>query len=168
MSQTMKVAIVDDEQDMRQSISQWLALSGFETETFGSAEDALKSLNPEFPGVVVSDIKMPGMDGMAFLKRLMSVDSALPVIMITVFDMENVHLSGVQLMRRHISLRTVVLDESLHTLLLVRKKLVLQLSGVAVAFKDRPNHCRFLTFFRANALQIDVMNFHRIDVNGII
>ncbi len=83
MAQTMKVAIVDDEQDMRQSISQWLALSGFDTETFGSAEDALKSLTPEFPGVVVSDIKMPGMDGMAFLKRLMSVDSALPVIMIT-------------------------------------------------------------------------------------
>lgn len=83
MAQAMKVAIVDDEQDMRQSISQWLALSGFETETFGSAEDALKRLGSDYPGVVVSDIKMPGMDGMAFLKRLMSVDSALPVIMIT-------------------------------------------------------------------------------------
>jgi len=83
MGQAMKVAIVDDEQDMRQSISQWLALSGFDTETYGSAEDALKSLTPDFQGVVVSDIKMPGMDGMQFLKRLMSVDSALPVIMIT-------------------------------------------------------------------------------------
>ena len=83
MAQAMKIAIVDDEQDMRQSISQWLALSGFDTETYASAEDALKSLGTDFPGVVVSDIKMPGMDGMAFLKRLMSVDSALPVIMIT-------------------------------------------------------------------------------------
>ncbi|MFQ6548154.1 sigma-54-dependent transcriptional regulator [Aestuariibius sp. 2305UL40-4] len=83
MAQAMKIAIVDDEQDMRQSISQWLALSGFDTETFPSAEDALKGLTPDYPGVVVSDIKMPGMDGMAFLKRVMSVDSALPVIMIT-------------------------------------------------------------------------------------
>ncbi len=43
MANAMKIAIVDDEQDMRQSISQWLALSGFETETFASAEDALKA-----------------------------------------------------------------------------------------------------------------------------
>ncbi|MEX5728516.1 DNA-binding NtrC family response regulator [Rhodovulum iodosum] len=83
MPRTMKIAIVDDEQDMRQSISQWLALSGYETETYGSAEDALKSVGADYPGIVVSDIKMPGMDGIAFLKRLMGVDSNLPVIMIT-------------------------------------------------------------------------------------
>ncbi|WP_102107386.1 sigma-54-dependent transcriptional regulator [Oceaniglobus roseus] len=83
MAQAMKIAIVDDEKDMRQSISQWLALSGFDTESFASAEEALKVLGADYPGVVVTDIKMPGMDGMAFLKRLMSLDSGLPVIMIT-------------------------------------------------------------------------------------
>ena len=83
MARAMKVAIVDDEADMRASISQWLALSGFDTDTYPSAEEALKAIGPEFPGVVISDIKMPGMDGMAFLKRLMGMDSGLPVIMIT-------------------------------------------------------------------------------------
>ena len=50
MAQAMKIAIIDDEQDMRQSISQWLALSGFETETFASAGDALKGLSADYPG----------------------------------------------------------------------------------------------------------------------
>ena len=83
MAQAMKIAIVDDEQDMRQSIGQWLALSGFETETFASAGEALKNLSADYPGIIVTDIKMPGIDGMQFLKKIKSIDSSLPVIMIT-------------------------------------------------------------------------------------
>ncbi|MFY0624390.1 MAG: sigma-54-dependent Fis family transcriptional regulator [Pelagimonas sp.] len=83
MANAMKIAIVDDEQDMRQSISQWLALSGYDTETFASAEEALGTVGPEYPGIVISDIKMPGMDGIQLLKKLMGADSSLPVIMIT-------------------------------------------------------------------------------------
>jgi DNA-binding NtrC family response regulator len=83
MAEKPLVAIVDDEADMRNSISQWMMLSGFRTETFETAESALKSLGPDFAGVVISDIRMPGMDGMAMLRRLQSVDPSLPIIMIT-------------------------------------------------------------------------------------
>jgi DNA-binding NtrC family response regulator len=77
------VAIIDDEADMRGSVGQWMSLSGFQPELYDSAEAALKRLGPDFPGVVVTDIKMPGMDGMALLRRLQSVDPGLPVIMMT-------------------------------------------------------------------------------------
>ena len=83
MSKAMKIAIVDDEKDMRQSISQWLALSGFDTEAFASAEDALMGLSSDYPGIVVTDVRMPNMDGMQFLRKLKGIDSSLPVIMIT-------------------------------------------------------------------------------------
>ncbi|MDU8911460.1 sigma-54 dependent transcriptional regulator [Aestuariicoccus sp. MJ-SS9] len=83
MANAMKIAIVDDEKDMRQSISQWLALSGYDTETFASAEEALGVLGSDYPGIVISDIRMPGMDGLQLLRKLMGSDSALPVIMIT-------------------------------------------------------------------------------------
>jgi DNA-binding NtrC family response regulator len=79
----VKVAVIDDERDMRLSISQWLSLSGYEPESFASAEDALASINSNYPGVVISDIKMPGMDGITLLKKLMGQDNLLPVILIT-------------------------------------------------------------------------------------
>ena len=83
MTQVMKIAIVDDERDMRQSISQWLALSGYDTQSFSSAKEALATIHTDYPGIVISDIKMPGMDGIQFLRKLMVKDRALPVILIT-------------------------------------------------------------------------------------
>ncbi len=83
MPEQLTIAIVDDEQDMRESISQWLSLSGYQTKTYASAEDALKEIGADYLGIVISDIKMPGIDGITFLKRLQKADNALPVIMIT-------------------------------------------------------------------------------------
>lgn len=80
---TIKVAIIDDEADMRASISQWLELSGFRTVAFSSASEALAEISADFNGIVLSDIRMPGIDGMELLKRLHALDSTLPVIMIT-------------------------------------------------------------------------------------
>ena len=83
MARVMKIMIVDDEMDMRQSVSQWLALSGYDTETYASAEEALSHLPLDYAGIVVTDIRMPKMDGMTFLKKIMAMDSTLPVILVT-------------------------------------------------------------------------------------
>jgi FixJ family two-component response regulator len=68
---------------MRASIGQWLSLSGFRPESFPGAEEALRRIGPDFPGIVISDIRMPGMDGMTLLKRLVAMDAGLPVVLIT-------------------------------------------------------------------------------------
>jgi DNA-binding NtrC family response regulator len=77
------IAIVDDEADLRESVSQWLELSEFTPVTFETAENGLKVISPTFPGVIVSDIRMPGMDGMALLRRIQTIDPSLPVILMT-------------------------------------------------------------------------------------
>ena len=70
MANQISITIVDDEQDMRESISQWLGLSGYKTITYASADLALKNIGPDYPGIIISDIKMPGTDGISFLNKL--------------------------------------------------------------------------------------------------
>ena len=83
MARVMKIMIVDDEMDMRQSVSQWLALSGYYTKTYASAEEALCHLSLDYAGIVVTDIRMPTMDCMTFFKKIMVMESTLPVILVT-------------------------------------------------------------------------------------
>jgi two-component system, NtrC family, C4-dicarboxylate transport response regulator DctD len=77
------VLLIDDDLSMRQSMEQALELAGFSVSTFAAAEEALADAGPGFNGVVVSDIRMPGMDGMTLLQRLRDIDPELPVILIT-------------------------------------------------------------------------------------
>lgn len=83
MPNPLTVAIVDDETHMRESISQWLELSELKTQNFASAEAALAEIGSGYKGIIVSDIRMPGMGGMALLKRVQTLDPSLPVILIT-------------------------------------------------------------------------------------
>jgi two-component system, NtrC family, C4-dicarboxylate transport response regulator DctD len=77
------VAFIDDDPDVRAANVQSLQLAGFDVLPFARPEDALAMLTPEFPGVIVSDIRMPGMDGFAFFRHIQQLDPTLPVIFIT-------------------------------------------------------------------------------------
>lgn len=78
-----QVIFVDDEEAMRQAVSQWLRLAGFELIVHDRAAPAAAALNTDFPGVLVTDLKMEGADGMALLRQSQQIDPELPVIVIT-------------------------------------------------------------------------------------
>ncbi|MDH0748509.1 sigma-54 dependent transcriptional regulator [Pseudomonas sp. GD03842] len=77
------VIVVDDEAPIREAIEQWLSLSGFEVTLFSRAHECLKRLPVDFPGVVLSDVRMPDMDGLELLAELQARDPELPVILLT-------------------------------------------------------------------------------------
>ena len=77
------VIVVDDEASIRNAVEQWLSLSGFDVQLFSCAEDCLSQLPAHFAGVIVSDVRMPGIGGLALLNRLQQLDADLPVILLT-------------------------------------------------------------------------------------
>lgn len=79
----IEVILVEDDRSLSEATLQALKLEGVEARAFEDAETALKSLSSEFAGVVVSDIRMPGMDGLQFFARLREMDAELPVILTT-------------------------------------------------------------------------------------
>lgn len=83
MSPPGSVIFIDDEKHIRIANTQTLELAGLVVQALERAELALPMLSHDWPGVVVCDIKMPGMDGMSFLRKALKIDRDLPVILIT-------------------------------------------------------------------------------------
>lgn len=79
----LRVALVEDDPSLRDATMQTLALEGAEVVAFPDARAALAALDADFPGVVVSDVRMPGIDGIEFFARLRAIDLDLPVILTT-------------------------------------------------------------------------------------
>jgi len=80
---SLQVALVEDDPSLRDATIQSLALEGAEVVAFPDARAALRWLDEDYPGVVVSDVRMPGIDGIAFFAALREIDPELPVILTT-------------------------------------------------------------------------------------
>jgi two-component system, NtrC family, C4-dicarboxylate transport response regulator DctD len=83
MADTAEVFFIDDEQDLRLANEQTLELAGLSVKLFEKAEDALKLLDRDWSGVVICDIRLPGMDGLSMLGQVQQLDADLPIILIT-------------------------------------------------------------------------------------
>jgi len=77
------VLLIDDDRQLLRATAQTLELADFSVTPFASAAEALPQLDLNFAGVVVSDIRMPGMDGLQLFERIRALDAEIPVILIT-------------------------------------------------------------------------------------
>lgn len=83
MTDTVLVRLVDDDEDLLAAELQSLKIAGFRAEGFSDPRKALEGLTPEYPGVILSDVRMPEMDGFEFHRRVRAIDEDLPVILLT-------------------------------------------------------------------------------------
>ncbi len=80
---TTPVWIIDDDKAIRWVLEKTLTRSGIRYTSFASADEALNALYDEVPKVIISDIRMPGTDGLKFLSRVKADYPQLPVIIMT-------------------------------------------------------------------------------------
>ncbi|MBB4612864.1 two-component system C4-dicarboxylate transport response regulator DctD [Novosphingobium taihuense] len=78
-----KVALVEDDDDLRLATAQLLSLADFDVVAFERADAALGVVDAGWEGVVVTDIRMPGMSGIELFRTLQQRDPELPVILVT-------------------------------------------------------------------------------------
>jgi two-component system C4-dicarboxylate transport response regulator DctD len=83
MTQAGSVLFVDDEEPLRIAAQQTLELADLDCTCFDRAASALDVLGPEYPGILVTDIRMPGMDGTELLRAALQKDPEFPVILVT-------------------------------------------------------------------------------------
>ena len=83
MGDDIRVLVVEDDENVRFGVEQAVALAGFPVSAFASAAQALAEVAPGAPLVIVSDVRMPGIDGLQLLDKVMAIDSQIPVVLIS-------------------------------------------------------------------------------------
>jgi two-component system C4-dicarboxylate transport response regulator DctD len=78
-----QVFVIDDDSAMRAAIVQSLTLAELSVEPFADSALALAALTPDFFGIIVSDLRMPRMDGLEVHRQVRAIDAEIPVILIT-------------------------------------------------------------------------------------
>ncbi|MBV9524152.1 MAG: response regulator, partial [Alphaproteobacteria bacterium] len=82
---THTILIVDDERRLAELLSASIADRGYRTIVCGSAEEALEAFDPVTIDLVISDLRMPGLDGRTLLNEIRAQAPDMPVVLITAY-----------------------------------------------------------------------------------
>lgn len=78
-----RILFVDDWEYLRRATCQTLDLAGLSATPFADAEAALPEVSRNFPGILITDIRMAGMDGLTLMQCALEIDPEFPVILAT-------------------------------------------------------------------------------------
>jgi len=106
-----RILVVDDEENTRIGLSKLLSQEGFEVESAANGNDALELLGQRKVNLVISDINMPDMNGLAFLRELSRKFPSTSVIMITAYGGVESYLEAMNLGAYEYLHKPVRLDE---------------------------------------------------------
>jgi DNA-binding NtrC family response regulator len=110
-SLTKKILIVDDEENARIGLSKLLSQEGYQVSAVGNGHEALEFLGNEHVSLVITDINMPEMDGLVFLRELNREYPSTDVIMITAYGGVESYLEAMNLGAFEYLNKPIKLDE---------------------------------------------------------
>jgi DNA-binding response OmpR family regulator len=111
MERALRILLVDDEEDFLEATSKRLRRRGFEVRTAMRSEDGLAVVAEGWPGVVVLDVMLPGVDGMECLRRMKRAAPRLPVVMLTAHASMQAGLQGIEQGASDYCLKPIELEE---------------------------------------------------------
>ena len=83
MHEGLRILLVEDDATVRAGSEQAFQLAGLEVEAFASAELAQRHITPQFAGIVITDVRLPGISGIELLSQIKAIDQDIPVILVT-------------------------------------------------------------------------------------
>jgi CheY-like chemotaxis protein len=102
------ILVVDDEQAVGYVFERYLTIKGYRVSVACSGEQALEAFGSDTPDLVITDYKMPGMNGAELLQRLRAIDARLPAVMMSADPIEvGPTLDGVRFFPKPVSLETL-------------------------------------------------------------
>lgn len=92
-----RVLVVDDEEGIRDLLSKTLALAEYQVDTAGDGREAMSRLRAQTYDLLITDLKMPGMDGLTLVREARRLFPTLPLVIITAYSTEATAIESVNL-----------------------------------------------------------------------
>jgi response regulator RpfG family c-di-GMP phosphodiesterase len=139
MVEGTKILIVDDDEDVVQVLSDFLELSGCEVHKAYDGQEALRILNKEKIDIVITDIKLPGTNGISLLERIKLIDHTIPVIMMTGYFEPGLVVDAIKKGASDFLMKPIEFDKLLLTIMRTKreKEILVEMAKIQGSLEDK-------------------------------